>query len=137
MRVRHLFAAAALILAATLPLHAAEADAARRWFVHVQTPTQADVNALARRFGHLIVDRKAHTVAFDVDEASLDALSAEGYAISVDLPASQRVQRFDGQRLDSIPGFACYRTVEESYASMDALVAAHPTLASVTEIGDS
>ena len=37
----------------------------------------------------------------------------------------------------SIPGFACYRTVEETYATMDTLVANNPTLASIIDIGDS
>jgi hypothetical protein len=37
----------------------------------------------------------------------------------------------------SIPGFACYRTVEETYATMDTLVADNPTLATIVDIGDS
>ena len=36
-----------------------------------------------------------------------------------------------------IPGFPCYRTVEETFATAEALVAAHPTLASWLDIGDS
>ena len=37
----------------------------------------------------------------------------------------------------SIPGYACYRTVEESYASLAALATAHPDLARWNDIGDS
>ena len=36
-----------------------------------------------------------------------------------------------------IPGFACYRTVEETFATAENIVAAHPTLASWIDIGDS
>ncbi|HSR64031.1 MAG TPA: M14 family zinc carboxypeptidase, partial [Xanthomonadaceae bacterium] len=36
---------------------------------------------------------------------------------------------------ESIPGYACYRTVEETYATMDGLVSTHPTLAKVVDIG--
>jgi hypothetical protein len=138
MRLCLLCALLCLVLAAGARAgESAEGPAARRWFVHVQATTPDQIGALGRRFGHLIVERKAGTVAFDVDQPSLDALTAEGYALTVDLAASQRLQAFAGQRLDSIPGFSCYRTVEESYAAMDSLVAAHPTLASVVEIGDS
>lgn len=37
----------------------------------------------------------------------------------------------------SIPGFACYRTVEQTYADLSALAAANPTLAEWLDIGDS
>jgi hypothetical protein len=35
----------------------------------------------------------------------------------------------------AIPGFACYRTVEETYATMDQLAARRPSLAQVIDIG--
>ena len=37
----------------------------------------------------------------------------------------------------SIPGFDCYRTVEETFNTMDNLVATYPNLASIVDIGDS
>ncbi len=37
----------------------------------------------------------------------------------------------------SIPGFACYRTVEETFATMDQLVTNYPTLATVLDVGDT
>ena len=36
-----------------------------------------------------------------------------------------------------IPGFACYRTVEETYASAQALATDYPTLAEWSDVGDS
>ena len=42
----------------------------------------------------------------------------------------------DGQ-LAGIPGFPCYRTVEETFASAAALAAAHPGLATWLDVGDS
>ena len=116
---------------------AASAKPDAHWFVHIHYTDQAEVNELGRRFGHLIVDRKNQDVAVDVDQASLDTLMAEGRAVTLDLEASQRLQSFAGRSIESIPNFACYRTVEETYASIDSLVAQHPTLASVVEIGDS
>ena len=38
---------------------------------------------------------------------------------------------------ESISGYSCYRTVEETYATMDALASAHPNLARVIDIGPS
>ena len=37
----------------------------------------------------------------------------------------------------SIPGYACYRTVEETYSTLSGLAAQHPTLAQWIDIGDS
>lgn len=37
----------------------------------------------------------------------------------------------------SIPGFSCYRTVEETYAAQDSLVQSYPNLATIIDIGDS
>ena len=39
--------------------------------------------------------------------------------------------------IESIPGYTCYRTVEETYAAAQALVAAHPDLASWSDAGNS
>ena len=38
---------------------------------------------------------------------------------------------------DSIGGFPCYETVEETFAAAQAIVTAHPTLATWTDVGDS
>ncbi len=38
---------------------------------------------------------------------------------------------------ESIPGFSCYETVEETEAAARAIVAAHPALATYTDVGDS
>ena len=37
----------------------------------------------------------------------------------------------------AIPGFPCYPTLEETQAAAQAIVAAHPTLATYTDVGDS
>lgn len=39
--------------------------------------------------------------------------------------------------LQSIPGYSCYPTVEETFTSADALAATNPTLATAIDIGDS
>lgn len=41
------------------------------------------------------------------------------------------------EQISGIPGYACYGTVEETGARLRALVAAHPNLARIVDIGDS
>ena len=39
--------------------------------------------------------------------------------------------------IESIPGYSCYRTVEETFAAAQALATAHPNLATWIDVGDS
>ncbi len=68
-------------------------------------------------------------------------LIQEGYRVEIDpvrtALTNQVQQPFPGQGPDSIPGFPCYRTVEETYLAMSSLAANHPNLASWMDIGDS
>lgn len=43
----------------------------------------------------------------------------------------------DAQAINTIPGYACYRTVEETYSSLATLATANPQIATWTDIGDS
>jgi len=82
--------------------------------------------------GYLIVD---------VDRAGWQRLTDLGFTVEVDAARTAELLKprvpLPGQGPDSIPGFPCYRTVEETYAAAQAIVAAHPTLASWVDIGDS
>ncbi len=68
------------------------------------------------------------------------ALIGAGYRIEIDPVQTDTLlaprQMAPGQ-ITGIPGYPCYRTVEETYDSMAALAAAHPGLATWTDIGDS
>ena len=65
---------------------------------------------------------------------------AEALPVRIELDASQtaslNVSR-DFQDTSTIPGYACYRTVEETYADLSTLAAANPTLVQELDIGDS
>jgi PKD repeat protein len=41
------------------------------------------------------------------------------------------------EQAEAIPGYACYRTVEETFATAQAIATNHPTLATWTDVGDS
>lgn len=77
-------------------------------------------------------------VALSADEFA--ALRAQGYRLSIDLAKTIEVNlprtRLPGQ-INGIPGYLCYRTVEETYATAQNIVAAHPDLAEWIDIGDS
>jgi hypothetical protein len=68
------------------------------------------------------------------------ALVSAGYRVEVDTVqtalVNQRLPTVPDQP-GSIPGYACYRTVEETYADLAALAASHPGLAEWLDIGDS
>lgn len=67
-----------------------------------------------------------------------EALRGEGLAVQVD---RQRTLELHAPRPQTegggIPGFACYRTVEETFATAQGLVTSRPDLASWVDIGDS
>ena len=67
-------------------------------------------------------------------------LLAQGYRIEIDqartAQLNQAAQRLPGQ-INGIPGYACYRTVEETFTTAQGIVSAHPNLAQWIDIGDS
>jgi murein tripeptide amidase MpaA/PKD repeat protein len=81
--------------------------------------------------GYLIVD---------VTRAGYDRLLKAGFRLEIDERLTSRLLqpnvRLPGQTT-GIPGYPCYRTVEETYFSAQALAATYPDLATWTDIGDS
>ena len=80
-----------------------------------------------------------------MDDAGLRTLQDMGFRAVVD---SQETANFaqlsvplakqaESVGIASIPGYTCYRTVEETYAAAAAIAANHPTLATWTDVGDS
>ena len=125
-----------IVLASALAL-ASFAAAADEWIVEARYTRDAQLNGLGARFQHAIIDRGSRTVTVEADEAAIAALRDAGFEVSVDVVASahQRSIQPAGATLDSIPSFACYRTVEETAQRLDDLVLAHPTLAVADDLG--
>jgi carboxypeptidase T len=126
----------ALLLACTaLPLSAASPTPQ---IVTVQTRDAALIQRMGDRLGHLRVDRASGKVRAEISPEDLIWLRTQTSDISIDKAATEALQlQTSGRSLESIPDFACYRTVEETQATVDAMIAAHPTLASKVDIGDS
>ncbi|HUD41802.1 MAG TPA: M14 family zinc carboxypeptidase [Dokdonella sp.] len=110
------------------------------WFVEAQFDDRAVVDRLGARFQHLQIDPARRLIRVDTDEAGIAALSDAGLEVRVDMVATAKMRAFHtaveaADTPQSIPGYACYRTVEETAGSLDALVAAHPALATIETIG--
>ena len=127
-----LFVAIAAV-ANTTPIYAEE------WAIEAPWQTPADLARIAPHFQHLKVDRKHHTVSLIADDDQLSLLAGLGVDYQIDMATTANMRRFYAESFSDlrsgIPGYACYRTVEETYQTMDALAAAHPTLAQVIDIG--
>lgn len=128
-------------IAADATPQGAEATDDRLSFVEIAYRNRAELQRIASRFQHLIVDRAARTARTEASAEEIAELQRAGFRVVVDAAATQTIRdaetaiangRF-GTR--SISGYACYRTVEETYATIDQLVANKPALASVTNIG--
>lgn len=139
MGLRHL--AAGLLASAVLAAAAAAGD--RLHVVVARFENRAQLQAIAARFQHLIVDERSRTARVEATLEEIDALRRDGIRVDVDREATLRLREAEaaladgGARAQSIPGYACYRTVEETYASMDQLGAQRPDLARVVDIGPS
>jgi hypothetical protein len=144
-----------VLLGIVVGLTFAGAASADEWVVEAHFTDQAALQRAARHFDHVIVDRKRNMLRVETTSKGIAALEAEGLAVTVDTAATARLDAanarvagvrerlvhegkstvINGSGYDSIPGYECFRTVEGTYATMDDLVAAHPDIASIDDIG--
>lgn len=131
--MRQFLLAAIVAIAASTSLHAEE------WALDVSWRTPADLARIAPHFQHLKVDRVLHTASLIADDAQLALLDELGVEYRIDMVTTANMRQFYAEAFsdtrNGIPAYPCYRTVEETYQTMDDLAAAHPTLARVIDIG--
>ena len=110
------------------------------WVVRAAFTDRAQVNLLAAEREPWEVNYDKGYLVIDVDRAGWQALVDLGLVPEVDVDRTAEMLRprvkLPGQ-VEGIPGFPCYRTVEETYASAQALATNFPNLATWTDIGDS
>ena len=116
------------------------APADRRLVVRIYYSDPAELAALRRSIDVWAVYPDRGYVDAQVGAAEYVTLLAQGYRIEIDqartTQLNQPAQRLPGQ-IDGIPGYACYRTVEETFVTAQGIVSAHPNLAQWIDIGDS
>lgn len=120
--------------------------------VEAHWPDRAALHRATAHLQHAQIDAKRQVLRVDADEAGIARLEAAGLSVRIDLAGTAQLREFR-KTLDtalaagtrtlsaggypSIPGFACYRTVEGAYQTMDDLALAYPQLAAVGSIGSS
>jgi hypothetical protein len=142
---RRLPAALALALAAPIPAAAPpppdfDALPSGHAVVRVYYDAPEDVAALADYDVFEFNDRQERYVLVAVDAAEHGELQATGWRVVVDDARTAEINQvrepLPGQ-VQGIPGFPCYRTVEETFATAAQLAQDHPDLATWTDVGNS
>ncbi|KGQ19783.1 Peptidase M14, carboxypeptidase A [Lysobacter dokdonensis DS-58] len=133
------------LLTAATPVDRFAGDPDRVVLVTVHWANRAQLQQIAGRFEHLRIDEKQRTAVVEANAADLAMLRRMGLRAEIDDAATQKLRKGESQMAkalsgqlttaNAIPGFVCYRTVEETYSTMDQLVARAPSLASVVDIG--
>lgn len=127
-----------LLMAAVSSSYAAEN--CPRTVVRIQVPNRAALLSLTSWTEPWEYEPKTKTVVTDLDEEGLSRINAMGLQYEVDAKRTEAYCaphfRLPGQR-SGIPGYPCYRTVEETFATAEDIVAAHPLLAHLVDAGDS
>src|SRR3990170_284697 len=102
--------------------------------------SQADLNLLATRLDVWEVEHAAGYLVALLRPGETTTLRQAGYRVEIDADKTadlgQPRKPIPGQ-VSGIPGFPCYRTVEETYASLAQLAVDYPELAQWIDIGDS
>ncbi|MEO8672418.1 MAG: M14 family zinc carboxypeptidase [Tahibacter sp.] len=111
------------------------------WVVEAHYVFNVSLEALLRRAAPWKVDRKARVLTIEVeDRQAYRQLLDDGFSVAIDneltAEAYAPVAR-SPEQINGIAGFPCYRTVEETDATANALVAQAPQIAEIIDIGDS
>ncbi|MCX6047240.1 MAG: M14 family zinc carboxypeptidase [Chloroflexi bacterium] len=110
----------------------------------VYVADQTDINQLAATVDvwevHHNADLAQQYVVAQLSAAQQIDLRARGYRLEIDAAKTALLTQpppANAAQTSGIPGYSCYRTVEETYAAMQKLAVDHPNLASWMDIGDS
>ena len=123
-------------LALTLAAHAAD----EAWVIQTgPIADRAEIDALATWLDIWKVEPDGRLI-IRVDADELARLQELGYAVEIDAERTDQLARVGvplPEQGSGIPGFPCYRTVEETFATAEALAASNPELIEWIDVGDS
>jgi carboxypeptidase T len=133
--------AAASPLSSSIPQQETEQPLPQRLVTKVYFTSQDDLNKLASHYDILEVNQEQSFAFILLSDDEFTSLQQAGYRLEVDEAKTKLLtqprEALPGQSPDTIPGFPCYRTVEETYTSMQQIVTDHPDMAQLFDIGDS
>jgi len=132
----------ALCVATAQPAAAQDGSASSGVVARVHFADQADVNRLAGRLDVWSVDHRTHTLVAYLTLDEQRTLETAGYVVDVDVAqtaalAMSPIGAAGAAGAQTVPNYACYRTVEETYADLTTLAANFPALARWVDIGDT
>ncbi len=123
-----------------LPYQASDQQAIGPVVARVSFTDKQDLDRLAQYLDIWSVDEASHTLVAQLTPLQQNMLLAEGRQVIVDPELTAGLghphQALEGQTT-GIPGYPCYRTVEETYASLAQIAQNHPELAGWIDIGNS
>jgi carboxypeptidase T len=100
-----------------------------------------DLNQLASSLDIWEVNHEAGYLVTMLSSKQYASLQLAGYHLEVDEDKTKLLTQHSialpGQGTDSIPGYPCYRTVEDTYQSMQDIATEYPVMAQIFDIGDS
>jgi carboxypeptidase T len=149
-----LAALALLVATAAVAAPAATSDSAFTgdgpWMVRAWFGDADMIREVASWGDHYQIDRSNGSLRILADAERLARLRALGFWVELDekgtalLRHAEQAQAEAAERaalgeapLAGIPGFPCYRTIDETFATAAQIAAAHPTLATWVDAGDS
>lgn len=113
--------------------------AADTFVARVYYDQQAELRELAR-YDIWENNRSAGYVLIALDQYTFDYLAQQGFRLERDGEHTAELHQSPAalpNQVAGIPGYPCYRTVEETFATAADIVAAYPDLATWSDVGDS
>lgn len=131
---------AIVVVARPSPAGAMQEGGRERRVVRAYFEERSMVNAAASWIAPWEVNEEAGYLVAEVGDVEATALEALGFRLELDAERTRRLNRpnvrLPGQT-SGIPGYPCYRTVEETYATGAGLAEDSPELATWIDVGDS
>ena len=134
---------AVLLLAGLTPIvQGQETPAGEPYLARIYFSSQAELQQLAATLDVWEVNHGSGYVLALIRPAQQRELEDRGVTVAPDPERTQAMRAASSPAFpagvdEGIPGYACYRTVEETYADLAALAGAHSDLAQWVDIGDS
>lgn len=129
-----------LLRSSTISLASIKIPEQDYFVVRVYYKNQEILNQIAAQIEPWQVDKNQGYLIIGVDKTNYEWLEQMGLTIEIEQQLTDKVNSLSAISLDqisSIPGFACYKTVEETYAYAQTLANSYPELAEWIDIGDS
>ncbi len=116
------------------------ADSDRPVLARVYFTDVTELNLLAATLDIWEIDHELGYLLALIQPDHLQVISQSSFRVEIDYEKSTLLDQhnqFLPDQINGIPGFPCYRTVEETYTDLAQLSAEHPGLATWIDIGDS